>query len=106
MAEEILAGDGIEAQGGVVEDDYLGVMAQGQEQGESAVLTFGKGLDFGFAGEFEQVHKAVGGLVIPGGIEAGDPFDDLADAHPAVHVLILGHVTDESSDGDGVGLGV
>lgn len=102
VAEEVFSGDGVQAERGVVEDDQFGMVAEGQQEGEAGVLAFGEGLDFGILREAEQVGEFIGEGRVPIRIEACDPFDDPADGHPAVHLLVFGHVADALADVEGV----
>ena len=106
MAQKLLAGDRVQAQGRVVQDHHLGPVAQGQQQGEPAVLALGQGLDLGLAVDLQDLQQMVCERPIPVGIKAGHPSDDLVYGHPPVHPLVLSHIANPSPDLKAVMLGI
>ena len=98
IAVELLAHDGVEAEGWVVEDHELGPMGEREHQAEADVLALGQMLDLGAQRQLEIADVFEGELVVPGRIERRDEAHDFFDAHPAPHRLVFGQIADAAAE--------
>ena len=83
-AEELAAGRGVEAGDRFVEDQQLGLVAEGEHDAEGLELADREGADAVFQRQAPAAAEVVDERLVPSGVERGRVGDYLADAHPGV----------------------
>src|SRR5690606_4157256 len=110
-AEDLLnldAGPGIEAGGGLVEDQDLGIVDEAAGKAEALTHAAGEALDevVALARQARELDDVVDHAVPLGGGDAvgrREELEVLADEHVAVGPAVVGHVPDDGTDPAGLG---
>ena len=109
LLPEIAAGLGIDAGGGFVEEQELGLMDEAGGEGEALFPAAGE-LTGELLAAFEETEAfegvAHGFCTVGDRVNAGDEIEVFLDAEVFVEAETLGHVTDLAFDGGGVGTDV
>ena len=104
--QDVAAHHGIEAGRRLVEQEELGTVGQRDEQSGARLLPPGEVLDPRRRVQGERSPQLLRVGIVPGGIEGARVANELAHAHPAGEIVLLGEIADPRQDADRVGDGI
>ena len=100
--QNVTAHDGIESVRGLVEDQQLSPLRQGEQDHELRLLAFRQPPEQALLVELELAEQLLCPRSIPGGIESGLEVHGLADGEGRIEMRLLGHIAHPGEHARGV----